>query len=119
MPSKIDSYKLGDIEVSISETDQDNKLEVVCNDGNYRSAFTIRRYEYNNYKRHMNQRIKNAYKEQYKNDAPSEWLPGQPVYNCVFNNVTTFYQKLIIAVFVFFQQRLHKAFGTMGEHAER
>ncbi len=65
MSSIIDSYKLGSIEVEISRTENDEKLKVVCNDGNYRSEFTIREYEYNNYKRHMNQRIKNAYKEQY------------------------------------------------------
>ena len=68
MPEPINSYKLGNIQVTITPADKDSKLKVVCNDGNYRSEFTIRRYEYENYKRHMNQRIKNAYKEQYKND---------------------------------------------------
>jgi hypothetical protein len=65
MPALIESYKLGDIEVRITETDQPNKLNVDCNDGSYHSAFTIRRYEYKNYRRHMNQRIKNAYKKQH------------------------------------------------------
>lgn len=68
MPAKIDSYKLGTIKVTIEEAESENKLNVICNDGAYRSEFTIRKYEYENYKRHMNQRIKNAYKEQYKND---------------------------------------------------
>lgn len=68
MPSEIDTYMLGDIDVTISKTDNKNKLRVVCNDGNYRSEFIIRVYEYKNYKRHMNQRIKNAYKGQYKED---------------------------------------------------
>lgn len=66
MSSVIESYKLGDIQVEISETDNPQKLKVDCNDGNYHSEFTIREYEYKNYKRHMNQRIKNAYKDQYK-----------------------------------------------------
>jgi len=66
MSSVIESYKLGEIQVEISETDHTNKLKVDCNDGNYHSAFTVRKYEYKNYKRHMNQRIKNAYNEQYK-----------------------------------------------------
>lgn len=66
MSSVIESYKLGDIKVEISETDEPKKLSVDCNDGNYHSQFTIREYEYKNYKRHMNQRIKNAYEEQYK-----------------------------------------------------
>lgn len=68
MSSVIDSYKLGDIKVEITETDNSQKLNVDCNDGNYHSAFTIRKYEYENYKRHMNQRIKNAYKDQYKEE---------------------------------------------------
>jgi len=67
MPELIDSYRLGDIEVSIESTDNPEKFEVDCNDGNFHSRFTIRKYEYENYKRHMNQRIKDAYKEQYEN----------------------------------------------------
>jgi len=63
-----DSYRLGSIRVEIRETDHPNKLHVRCNDGNYRSEFTIRKYEYQNYKRHMNQRIKNAYGQQYKEE---------------------------------------------------
>lgn len=68
MPTVIDSYKLGSIRVEISETDQPNKLRVHCSDGNYRSEFTIRKYEYENYKRHMNQRITNAYNDQYEEE---------------------------------------------------
>lgn len=68
MSTIIDSYKLGSIRVEISETDNPHKLNVDCNDGSYHSAFTIRKYEYENYKRHMNQRIKNAYNEQYKDE---------------------------------------------------
>lgn len=69
MSTVVDSYKLGSIQVEISESgDNSNKLKVVCNDGNYRSEFTVRKYEYENYKRHMNQRITNAYKEQYKEE---------------------------------------------------
>lgn len=66
MSQKIDSYKLGDIQVTITEAQKPEKLTVDCNDGNYHSSFTISRYEYKHYKRHMNQRIKNAYKQQYK-----------------------------------------------------
>jgi hypothetical protein len=68
MSTTIDEYKLGNIQVTITETDHPEKLTVNCNDGNYRSQFTIRKYEYENYKRHMNQRIKNAYKEQYNEE---------------------------------------------------
>ncbi|MDZ7716414.1 MAG: hypothetical protein U5J95_09405 [Balneolaceae bacterium] len=68
MSTTIEQYHLGDIEVTIEETDHPQKLSVTCNDGNYRSQFTIRKYEYQNYKRHMNQRIKNAYKEEYNEE---------------------------------------------------
>lgn len=71
MPELIESYKLGDIEVRI-EAGENDKLDVDCNDGNYHSQFSIRRYEYNNYKRHMNQRIKDAYKEQYEAEGGSK-----------------------------------------------
>lgn len=66
MSTTIEQYLLGDVEVTIEETGHPQKLSVICNDGNYRSQFTIRKYEYQNYKRHMNQRIKNAYKEEYE-----------------------------------------------------
>ncbi|MGM0547358.1 MAG: hypothetical protein ACQEST_11635 [Bacteroidota bacterium] len=68
MSSIIESYKLGNIAVEISKTDHPQKLKVECNDGNFHSEFTVREYEYKNYKRHMNQRIKNAYDEQYNEE---------------------------------------------------
>lgn len=71
MPDIIDSYKLGDIEVTIEESDNPEKFEVTCNDGNFRSQFTILRYEFQNYKRHMNQRIKNAFREEYDKEKRS------------------------------------------------
>lgn len=69
MSSQIERYMLGDIEVVIEETDHPEKLSVNCNDGTFKSHFTIRRYEYQNYKRHMNQRIKNAYREEHGSDT--------------------------------------------------
>lgn len=68
MSKTIEEYLLGDIQVTIKETDHPQKLSVTCSDNNFRSQFTIRKYEYQNYKRHMNQRIKNAYKEEYEQD---------------------------------------------------
>ncbi len=65
MSKEIESYKLGNVQVVISEAEQPNKLHVDCNDGNYHSEFTVRRYEYENYKRHMNQKITIAYNNQY------------------------------------------------------
>jgi hypothetical protein len=67
MSEVIASYKLGKIDVSISKTNQADKLNVDCSDGSYHSAFTVRRFEYENYRHLMNQRIKGAFDEQYKN----------------------------------------------------
>ncbi|PKD42706.1 hypothetical protein [Rhodohalobacter barkolensis] len=69
MSKEVDSYKLGNIQVIISETDDPNKFNVDCNDGTYHSEFTVRKYEYENYKRHMNQKIKNGYKAQYEEES--------------------------------------------------
>jgi len=66
MSKKVESYKLGSISVVITETDNPLKLHVDCNDGTYHSGFTIRRYEYENYKRHMNRKITTAYKNQHE-----------------------------------------------------
>lgn len=68
MPKEVESYKLGNIQVIITETDSPNRLHVDCNDGEYHSGFTVSRYEYQNYKRHMNQKITLAYKKQYGED---------------------------------------------------
>ncbi|MDZ7805847.1 MAG: hypothetical protein U5K71_01880 [Gracilimonas sp.] len=57
-----DSYKLGKVQVKITETDRPNKLKVECFDGEYRSEFTVSEYEFTNYRRLMNQRITQAYK---------------------------------------------------------
>lgn len=66
MSKEVESYKLGNIQVTITESDTPNRLHVDCNDGNFHSEFTVRRYEFDNYKRHMNQKITTAYKEQYE-----------------------------------------------------
>lgn len=68
MSKEIESYKLGRVQVTITETDNPDKFLVDCNDGNYHSEFTVRRYEYENYKRHMNQKITLAYNKQYEEE---------------------------------------------------
>jgi len=65
---EIESYKLGKIEVSISETEKENKLLVSCFDGEYKSEFTVSRYEYENYRRLMNQRISRAFAGESEED---------------------------------------------------
>ncbi|HCD53758.1 MAG TPA: hypothetical protein DEQ34_15020 [Balneolaceae bacterium] len=61
MPEIRDSYKLGDIQVTVSESEKPNKLLVSCNNGEFRSEFTVSEYEFANYKRLMNQRITDAF----------------------------------------------------------
>lgn len=70
MSKEIESYKLGNVQVVISEKDDHpNKLHVDCNDGTFHSKFTIRRYEYENYKRHMNQKITLAYNKEHEKES--------------------------------------------------
>ncbi len=61
MPQEIESYKLGKVQVTITESEKENKLNVHCFDGEFKSEFTVSRYEYENYKRLMNQRISRAF----------------------------------------------------------
>jgi hypothetical protein len=68
MDKRIEAYHLGDVQVVITETSGMDRLQVDCNDGAYHSAFEISRYEYENYKRHMNQRIKIAFDKQHKDE---------------------------------------------------
>lgn len=60
--TEIQSYRLGNIQVTITETEKENKLKVKCFDGEYHSEFMISEYEFQNYRRLMNQRITQAYK---------------------------------------------------------
>lgn len=61
MSNVIESYKIGNIQVVITEIEDSQKLHVDCNNGEFHSEFTVSPYELQNYKRHMNQRIKDAY----------------------------------------------------------
>lgn len=61
MPEQVDSYKLGKVQVTVSETDRPNRLKIECFDGEHRSEFTVTEYEFQNYRRLMNQRITEAY----------------------------------------------------------
>jgi len=62
--NEIESYKLGQVQVTVSETGQENKLNIHCFNGEFKSEFTVSRYEYENYKRLMNQRISRAFSGQ-------------------------------------------------------
>lgn len=65
---EIESYRLGDVRVTITETEKPNKLKVECFDGEYHSEFTVSEYEFKNYRRLMNQRISQAYANKEKNE---------------------------------------------------
>ncbi len=62
MSDPIESYKLGKVQVTVTKGDRPNKLLIQCFDGEYKSEFTVSEYEFTNYKRLMNQRITEAYK---------------------------------------------------------
>lgn len=66
---EIESYRLGKVQVTISETEKPNKLKVECFDGEYHSEFTVSVYEFRNYRRLMNQRISQAYANQHDRDG--------------------------------------------------
>lgn len=65
---EIESYNLGKVRVTISETEKENKLLVECFDGEYKSDFTVSKYEYENYRRLMNQRITRAFSGESDSD---------------------------------------------------
>lgn len=71
----LETYRIGKIEVEIHSTENPKRLLVACNDGTFQSSFTVSEYEYNYYKRHMNQKILQAYKrgheEEEENSDPS------------------------------------------------
>jgi hypothetical protein len=57
MSKEIESYKLGDIRVVVAETGNPQRVNIHCSNGTYQHEFTARVYEYENYRRLMNQRI--------------------------------------------------------------
>lgn len=61
MSKEIEAYKLGNIQVTVTESDKPNKLQVDCSDGNYHSSFLVSEYEFKNYRRLMNIRIREGF----------------------------------------------------------
>ena len=61
MTEEVESYKLGNIQVTVTRDDRPNKLLISCFDGEYKSEFTVSEYEFKNYRRLMNQKITQAY----------------------------------------------------------
>lgn len=63
MNSVIEQYKLGDVSVQVVQSDRPNKYTVQCSNDHYKSEFTVSEYEFKHYRRLMNQRITEAFKE--------------------------------------------------------
>ena len=61
MSKEIESYKLGKVQVVVTEAEKPNRLLIDCNDGEFHSSFEVSEYEFQNYRRLMNQRIKEAF----------------------------------------------------------
>ncbi|MEQ9309071.1 MAG: hypothetical protein RLN90_06415 [Balneolaceae bacterium] len=68
MPDPIESYKLGEIQVTVKPDERPNKLTISCFDGEFKSEFTVSEYEFKNYRRLMNQRISQTFAEGRKAD---------------------------------------------------
>ena len=62
MAKIVESYSLGNIRVTVTETDKENKFLVECFDGEYKSGFMVSPYEFVHYRRLMNQKITEAFK---------------------------------------------------------
>ncbi|MCG8374287.1 MAG: hypothetical protein MI700_12165 [Balneolales bacterium] len=63
MTEPVESYKLGNIQVTVTLGERPNKLLISCFDGEFKSEFTVSEYEFTNYRRLLNQRITDAYRE--------------------------------------------------------
>lgn len=61
MAKEIESYKIGKIQVVVTETEKEGRLLIDCNNGEFHSSFTASSYEFNNYRRLMNIRIREAF----------------------------------------------------------
>jgi hypothetical protein len=65
----VEHYLLGRIAVEIRPSSKPNRVDVVCDDGTYRSTFDVSTYEAAHYRRLMNQRITRAFKDQHARDV--------------------------------------------------
>mgnify|MGYP000002596713 CR=1 FL=1 len=63
MNSLVEQYKLGDVSVRVIESERPNKYTVQCSNEAFKSEFTVSEYEFKNYRRLMNQRITETFKE--------------------------------------------------------
>lgn len=59
----VEEYALGKINVTITELSDPNKVRIYATDGEKQMDFEARRYDYENYNRLMNQKIKQRFQE--------------------------------------------------------
>lgn len=59
----LEQYNLGSIAVTIRSTDNPNKVLVEAHDDTRKMRFEARMYDYKNYYRHMNQKIRQRFQE--------------------------------------------------------
>ena len=71
--SIIEQYKLGAVQVTVSTSERLNKYTVHCSNDEFASEFTVSEYEFKHYRRLMNQRITEAFKQ--ADDPLSESKP--------------------------------------------
>ena len=69
MSKELESYHLGDIKVTITETDSSDKLMVTCQDNAFKMEFKASQHEYQYYKRHMNQKIRNRFAQAHEQEG--------------------------------------------------
>lgn len=62
MDEPIEQYKLGKVQVTVTPAERTNKLLISCFDGEFKAEFSVSKYEFENYRRLINQRITEAYK---------------------------------------------------------
>ncbi len=61
MNEVVDTYHIGKIEVTVTESERDGRYHIDCRQGEKHLGFEVRHSEYKNYHRLMNQRIKEAF----------------------------------------------------------
>lgn len=59
----IQTYLIGDIEVEVTEAKHPSKIHIKATRGTAKMEFDAKRYDFENYYRHMNQKIRQRFDE--------------------------------------------------------
>lgn len=71
----LETYRLGDVAVEIHEGPRPGRRTVICSNDRFRSTFDVSEYEITHYRRHMNQKISQAFRG--ANEEGSEGEGGE------------------------------------------